>query len=273
MSDPTSAENAAIALDAYEQHILGDTQTTHRRNPVVADALVRGLINDLADYADQRRIDLTAVLTGALEARADDLTERQDSELVRQVGAQVQIRPDAAGEPLPVRRGIITGVEEYGNGNAVCAVRFPGMDGDLQLAVSDLQPAEPFPHTTTRLGPVTTATDAEKTLITVAARIQCCARSGVRPDHDDLLDRNSLAGNLGRWAGTTDERVLTTLTQQINQAAARMSTPGLQPGTDPVRLATTGFPHDLNDGVPAPSGQDPAAGQAPSPEHRPGRAL
>jgi hypothetical protein len=66
-------ENAATALDAYEQHLFPDEPIVHREGHEDSEVMLRSLLCDLLHYADHQQIDFAATFTVARQVYADDL--------------------------------------------------------------------------------------------------------------------------------------------------------------------------------------------------------
>ncbi|MFI6515610.1 hypothetical protein ACIBF1_08645 [Spirillospora sp. NPDC050679] len=238
--DPVKA--AEIALDAYERRSVGLQTITYHGSPMLADMLIRSLLRDLAAYAERVGIGLD---TGALRGLAE---HRPSSPRTYPINAEVQVKADAAGTgPVAAmrgKRGYVTALHPSGGRDAECTVRFPGVPaGELRVAASDLCLAQAgFPRITTGVGAVTGAADAERALVTVAARVLDARRTRKEISHDDVRDQRQLAEALAAWTGTSAKRVLFGLAREIGQAAFTTGT--TTPG-DAAQVAAKDFPHTL----------------------------
>lgn len=266
------SEDAAVALDAYQGAVLKDHTATHRESLLLADILFRTLLRDLASYADERGIDFDAALNQLQLQRAGDAATRPTAPRRFEVGEEVRMRTYAtindARTPLVTKRGYVAAVHSSDTGAVEYSVCFPGVPAaEVRVASSALDPTSAFPHTITRGAVVTNAADAEKTLVTVAARILRDLKAEAAPSSDDLADRDQLATALATWAGSTEQRVLHSLNAQISVAASRLGDPppSLAPAVQP---AADDFPQDLADGIPAPETRDQPDQTTPSPSQK-----
>jgi hypothetical protein len=267
--DPTAAiaeqvENAAHALDAYEQRAFPGQPITHRHGYEDSDVMLRSLLNDLQHYADYQGVDFERALTVAREIHTDELTELRATPLTGGLhtdfpdGALVQLSADAVldegrlGVPM---RGIVTSSRPSEWGSDLCTVRFPGMHSTQEIAATQLQPADSFRSVLLADGVrITGVREAEDKLISTAARMHTDLQHGLPPNTSDAVDQAALADALGSWAGTGADRVMTSLQPAIADAVRRQlldPEPAPPQVIHPARLAAQGFPRPLSDGVPA----------------------
>lgn len=251
-------EDAAAALDTYGSRVISSETITHRQSPLLATTLIRALINDLGRYADQARVDIDAILSEVVRARAEQVAETPTRDHPYRIGSEVELKQDtsrAISASAHGRRGFVTAIEEPTDyGEPVYLVRFPGIPaGEFHLTASALEPAKaPFPAIATRAAIIRSAAQAEQNLITVAARVQQATRTQRPVDLADVTDRALLAETLGQWTGTTGERVLFSVSVRVERAAAQLNRPLPESakGPSPAALAKADFPRDINDGVP-----------------------
>ncbi|MGI8333644.1 hypothetical protein ACRYCC_27155 [Actinomadura scrupuli] len=267
--DPTAGiaeqvENAAHALDAYEQRAFPGQPITHRHGYEDSDVMLRSLLNDLQHYADYQGVDFERALMAARELHADELTELRATPLTRSLhthfpnGALVQPSADSVldegrlGVPM---RGIVVSSRPSEWGSDLCTVRFPGMAGTQEIAATQLEPADTF-HSV-RLVDTTLVTgvrEVEDRLVATAARMHTDRQYGLQPNSADVIDRARLADALGSWAGTGVDRVMASLRPAIADAVRRqvLDPEAASPeAIHPARLAAQGFPRPLSAGVPA----------------------
>lgn len=265
--DPTAGiaeqvENAAHALDAYEQRAFPGQPLTHRHGYEDSDVMLRSLLNDLQHYADYQGVDFERALMAAREIHADELTELRATPLTSGLhthfpdGALVQLSADAVldegrlGTPM---RGIVVSSRPSEWGSDLCTIRFPGMTATQEIAATQLEPADTFrPVRLCDAVLIKGVREVEDRLVATAARMHTDRQYGLPPNAGDVLDRARLADALGSWAGTGADRVMAGLQPAIAEAVRRrLLEPATQEPIHPARLAAQGFPRPLSDGVPA----------------------
>lgn len=235
----TQVENAALALDAYEQAVFPGESALHRDHPTIADATLRSFLVDLLHYADRNGIDIADALQAARAVHDDDIAAQEHY----LIGDHVQLRNGAQS-----RRGIITGFYPTpgGSGDFTYSVRILGEPDNRHLQAVELQQADPFGPVPTRAGPITSASSAERLLIHAEASISLSEYSGNLPSPHLRSERDALMTALVAWSGTTYTAIHEHLAPHISLARSAQSAPppaaGSAPTVQPAVLALCGFP-------------------------------
>ncbi|MFG2091860.1 MULTISPECIES: hypothetical protein [unclassified Spirillospora] len=263
-------EAAALALDAYEQHLFGDLANGHRHDRAEAEGLLHSLVIDLINYGEGHHLDVVDLLDALVQARIDRGGALINPRFGFRLNTEVQFRDAAADD----HRGFITELKSSGpSQDAECVLRIPGIV-DLQHTVtSALEPATRMvPLLTRTCGAVFSALEAEETLIDILGNLP---DERARSDSDPHLvaDLIELSTALATWSGTTFGRVLLHLRHQ-----ARKSRPMPDDRSTAARRAATAFPNDIAAGLAgeqrdvSPSGHSTSGRSDPSsPSPRPRR--
>lgn len=239
-------QNAEHALDAYQRHALNEhlPSPPDRRH---ADALIGALVGDLKHYADACGLDFAEILANARAAYTAELSDQTRYA----IGDEVRLITH------PQRCGTITNITVQ-NGEQLHHVHVAGVPYTHAELAADIEPANPFPLVPTSLGVITTARQAEATLVEFAIRARHETGAGSDPTAKAACDR--LITALTWWSGTTHHELAKEISPRIAQQIIESRTAEVMADESPVRLARQGFPYDLRDGIPS-----PAAGQAPAP--------
>jgi hypothetical protein len=228
-------EAAALALDAYEQHLFGDLANGHRTDHAEAEGLLHALVVDLINYGEVNHLDVVDLLDALVQARIDRGGAITNPHYSFRLNTEVQFR-DRNAEP---HRGFITELKSSGPGqDAECVLRIPGVIDPQHTTTSQLEPA-------TRMAPILTRTcatahsalDAEDTITKLIMRLP-----QHQPDTDPhaLADLTELSAALAAWSGTKPEWVLEHA--RFRAGEIRPVPDGLSPA---ARRAATGFPNDI----------------------------
>ncbi|NEA28464.1 hypothetical protein [Actinomadura bangladeshensis] len=245
-------EAAALALDAYEQHLFGDLANGHRTDHAEAEGLLHALVVDLINYGEVNRLDVVDLLDALVQARIDRGGAIINPRYSFRLDTEVQFR-DRDAEPY---RGFITELKSSGPGqDAECVLRIPGVIDPQHTTTWQLEPATRMaPILTRTCGTAYSALDAEDTITELITRLP---RHQPDPDPHALADLTELSAALATWSGTKPEWVL---------EHARFRAGEIRPvpdGPSPAaRRAATGFPNDIAALL---AGEQPA----PSPSSRP----
>ncbi|WUH97669.1 hypothetical protein OHR68_29680 [Spirillospora sp. NBC_00431] len=254
---PDHDEAVATALDAYQQQLLPDHTPNHRTDPATAGPLIESLIEQLARYAEKQGLAVHDTFAELHQQRLDRSGLDHDPSRSFRLGAEVQFRQQrtaARGRPGPQWRGFITALAASPDGQARCTVQVPGVNRTLHVAASKLEPADSLlPLHTRTAGLVSTAQDAESTIIDIAVRLKRAANNGLVADEQALRDLAQLTTRLGRWSGGRPETIMRQLHDRILNAAQKPAK--VRPGpAAAARLAATDFPRE-----PVPSENPPHA--------------
>ncbi|MEU8346663.1 hypothetical protein AB0C74_33630 [Spirillospora sp. NPDC048832] len=267
---PDHDEAVATALDAYQQQLLPDEVHSHRADPTLAEPLITSLIEQLARYADRRDLDVHDTFAELHQQHLDRGGHDHDPVYSFRLGAEVQFRQQrtatGAKPRHPLWRGFIDALVTSPYGEHQCTVRIPGVNEGLHVTASELEPADsllPLPTRTASV--VTTARDAEATIVNIAVRLKRAANNGLVADEQALTDLAQLTIRLGQWSGGQPDAIMRHLYNRIMHAAHTPTTKG-RPGPDPAaRLAATEFPQRPN---PLPSDDSPTTTR-PKPDDPP----
>ncbi|MFB4298456.1 hypothetical protein [Actinomadura sp. NTSP31] len=246
---PDRMEATALALDAYQQHLLPDALPSHRTDQALAERLVQSLLEQLARYADQNGLDVHDTLE-ELHQRSIDRGGPEPSPVHSfRLGAQVQFRQQdiaTGAEPRsPHRRGFVTALTEAPGGEARCTVRIPAVAEAVHVTASELEPADPLlPVATRTAGVVHHACDAEATIIALTAWLERNADTAPATFQERRDDLTRLSEALASWSGGRPEQIARHLPGRMPDPAQRAdATAADHSRTAPAaRLAAMGFP-------------------------------
>ncbi len=268
------AEFGAAALDSFQALFQETEHLDHRYNDAHAHELLGDLLIDLMHYADHRGLEFNDILA---QASGYHLSERNDPDVLA-IGAAVQLDGPAADEAVLLgrpTRGSITGLLVPLDGPTEYYVRFLGETSSRPVLAADLEPAPPFPATSTTQGVIRNPLRAEETLIETMTRIGRADLAGVQPQQGDLDDHHALLDALVTWNGM-DKRDVTDLLLAKAEPRLTASSPRPSSGAplDPAgELAAHDFPIPLSLGLaePQPASQPPPRPAGPTaarPHHR-----
>lgn len=251
---PDRMEAAALALDAYEQHLLGDRANGHRNDHAEAQGLLYSLVADLVRYGEGNRLNVGELLDALIQARIDRGGAITDPRYSFRIDTEVQFR-DHDSAP---HRGFITELKSNGPGLGTdCTLRIPGIPEPRHTTTAELQPAARMtPISTRTAGTVFSAQAAEQTLISMLVHLRTDHDTS-GPDERLLADLAELSTALAAWSGTTSEQVLRHLGDHAGQHAA-------DDCPSAVRCAAAAFPNDIAADL-AREPLDPPAAARPSP--------
>lgn len=268
------AEFGAAALDSFQALFEQTEDLDHRTNDEDARELISDLLVDLMHYADRRGLEFNDI---AAEAQAYYEIERQNTTAFA-IGSSVQLEGPAANEAvllgLPAR-GSVTGVFVSHQGQTEYYVRFLGQTKNQPILAADLEPAPPFPTTTTTKGVVNDPLKAEQLLVQTATRLALADVHAVQPSPDDLRDHRTLLDALTTWNGMEERNVtdllLSKVAEHLNTAEpddrTETTVPQRPAQLTPAQLASQAFPVPLAKGIT--DAQKPAAPRPSSPQQRP----
>lgn len=227
-------EATALALDAYEERLLGDLAQGHRTDRGEAEGLLHSLVVDLINYAEANHLDVVDLLDALIQARIDRGGALVDPRHSFRLNAEVQFR-DRDAEP---HRGFITELKSSGPGlDAECALRVPGIVDAQHTVTTALEPAARMTPLTTRThGTVFSALEAEDLTIDLLAGLPA---QGSEADTQVLADLVELSGALATWSGTKPDQVL------IHLRHLSSRTPDEPSSVAAARRAATAFPNDI----------------------------
>jgi hypothetical protein len=265
------AEFGAAALDAFQALFEETEHLDHRSNNTHARELLGDLLIDLMHYADHRGLEFNDILA---QANGYYLSEQNNPDVFA-IGSTVQLDGPAADEAILLgapTRGTVTGLLVPHDGPTEYDVRFLGETSSRTIIAADLEPAPPFPSTSTRQGVINNPLSAEEILVETTVRIGRADLHGTQPRQDDLSDHHALLNALVAWNGM-DRREVTDLL--LAKVEPRLTTPPLSAGTglSPAQLAAQDFPvplaQGLNTHLPAAQVSRPAGLPDPRHRHRP----
>lgn len=226
---------ASQILRTYEQRAFPSGGSLLDRDPLYTRALLGALIGDLEHYAANHGLDFTEVVSSGRAAAP------------HKVGDEVRL-PRRDG-----RCGTIVGwTNSRSDTETTYLVEIPGMPHVLAEPAAHLIPAPPFPRTDTSLGTVLHADQAERTYISLTARLATAKAADRRALE---RDRDRLITALSSWSGVPAPQLRDELDPKPppDAPAAR---------SRDAAAATDDFPHDITKGIPS----TPAA-----PAHHPKR--
>lgn len=253
----------ALAMDAYEQRLLGDLANGHRNDRAEAEGLLHSLVVDLINYGEGNHLDVVDLLDAVVQARIDRGGALINPRYSFRLDTEVQFRDRDADD----HRGFITELRSSGPGqDAQCVMRVPGIIDPQHTLTTELEPATRMvPISTRTAGTVFSAREAEGTILDLIAELpEQHAEAG--PDPEVLADLTELSTALAVWSGTKPDHVLHHLRHQardIHHAPGESSSI--------ARRAATAFPNDIaallvgeQPDLPSSSRPDP-----PKPDSRP----
>ncbi|MFI0484354.1 hypothetical protein [Actinomadura sp. 9N215] len=245
---PDRIEATALALDAYEQHLLGDLTNGHRTDRAEAEGLLHSLVADLIRYGEGNRLDVTDLLDVLVQTQIDRGGALSNPRYSFRLNTEVQLR-DRETEH---HRGFITQLSSDGpRQDAECVLRIPGVIDPQHTSASQLEPATRMvPRPTRTCGIVFSALEAEDTVIEL---IKGLPRQERDADPQVLADLADVSTALATWSGTKPERVLHHLRHLADDA---QRTPDDR--SFAARRAAAAFPNDIAALL---------AGEQPDPRH------
>ncbi|TDC73852.1 hypothetical protein [Actinomadura sp. 7K507] len=264
------AEYGAAALDSFQALFEQTEHLNHRTNDDHARELLGDLLIDLMHYAEHRDLEFNDILA---QAQGYYLSEQANSS-VFPIGSTVQREGPAADEAILLgqpTRGTVTGILVPDHGPTEYYVGFLGQTTNHKTIAADLEPAPPFPATTTTQGVINDPLRAEATLVETMTRIANAESQGVQPQKGELNDQRSLLNALVAWNGMDKRNVTDLLLAKIE---TRLPTDSQHPPTapdaplSPGQLAAQAFPSPLPQGLTNPqdsSSRRPADTTPPRP--------
>ncbi|HEU5023613.1 MAG TPA: hypothetical protein VFV01_01705 [Spirillospora sp.] len=219
----TQLARATQILRTYEQRAFPSGGSLLDRDPLYARALLGALIGDLEHYAANHGLDFTEVISSGHAAAP------------HKVGDEVRL-PRQHG-----RCGTIVGwTNSRSDTETTYLVEIPGIPRVLAEPAAHLLSAPPFPRTDTSLGTVLHADQAERTYISLTARL-VTAEAADRPVLE--RDRDKLIMALSSWSGVPAHQLRDELDPKPppDAPAAR---------SRDAATASDDFPHDITKGIP-----------------------
>ena len=247
---------AALALDAYEQHLFGELTHGHRNDHVEAEGLVHALVVDLITYGESNHLDVVDLLDALGQARIDRGGALINPRYSFRLNTEVQFRDRGADE----HRGFITELKSPGSSSrqdAECVLRVPGLIDPQHTLTSQLQPAiRLVPVRTRTCGIVFSALEAEDTIIEILGGLT--SKPDTVPAPEVVADLEELATALATWFGTTPQGVLHHLRYQ-----AGLSPPSSDHRSPVARRAAAASPNGIAASL---AGEQPTTSAAHRPE-------
>ncbi|MFF4240882.1 hypothetical protein ACFYYL_33825 [Actinomadura geliboluensis] len=261
------AEFGAAALDSFQVLFQETEHLDYRGNDAHAHELLGDLLIDLMHYADHRGLEFNDILA---QASGYYLSERDDPDVLA-IGAAVQLDGPVADEAVLLghpTRGSVTGLLVPLDGPTEYYVRFLGETSSRAVLAADLEPAPPFPATSTAQGVISNPLRAEEILVETMTRIGRADLAGVQPQQNDLNDHHVLLDALVAWNGM-DKRDVTDLL--LAKAEPRLTASSSRPTSGAplapaAELAAHDFPLPLSEGLaePQPASQPPPRPAGPT---------
>ncbi|NKZ03319.1 hypothetical protein [Actinomadura latina] len=244
------AEFGAAALDSFQALFEETEHLDHRSNNTHARELLGDLLIDLMHYADHRGLEFNDILA---QANGYYLSEHSSPDVLA-IGATVQLDGPAADEAILLgapTRGTVTGLLVPHDGPTEYDVRFLGQTSSRTIIAADLEPAPPFPATSTTQGVINDPLQAEETLAETMTRIGRADLSGIQPQQQDLDDRRVLLDALVTWNGMDTHDVTDLLLAKVEPRLTASQPKPPEAGTrlGPAQLAAQAFPVPLNQGL------------------------
>lgn len=215
---------ATKALQGYEEAAFPGKPSLLDRDQLYASALMAALICDLEHYAGRRGLSFSSVINTGRSVHADEAAEQS----FYGIGDHVRL-PHHGG-----RCGTIIGWVVTDNADdQTFLIAVPGVTHVYDEPAARLAPAPSFPATSTTLGTVTRALQAESAYINLAMRIPGTAlpaQAALRQDCQRLL------AALSTWSGVPTPELLKNLNPKIVNAARAERTappPPQQDHTEP----------------------------------------
>ncbi|MFA1551741.1 hypothetical protein [Actinomadura chokoriensis] len=257
------AEFGAAALDSFQALFEETEHLDHRTNNAHARELLGDLLIDLMHYAQHRGLEFNDILA---QANGYYLSEHNSPDVFA-VGSTVQLDGPAADEAILLghpTRGTVTGLLVPHDGPTEYNVCFLGETSSRTIIDADLEPAPPFPSTSTAQGVISDPLHAEETLVETMARIARADLDGVRPQQDDLDDHHVLLDALVTWNGMDDRNVTDLLLAKVEPrlTTSQPKAPVTGASLSPAQLAAQDFPIPLVQGL---SGRHPTSQPSPRP--------
>ncbi|MFA1546117.1 hypothetical protein [Actinomadura chokoriensis] len=228
-------EAVALALDAYEQHLLGDLAHGHRNDRAEAEGLMHALVVDLITYGESNHLDVVDLLDALVQARIDRGGALINPRYSFRLNTEVQFRDQDADD----HRGFITELKSSGSGqDAECVLRVPGLIDPQHTTTSQLRPATRLAPVPTRTrGTVFSALEAEDTIIEILGKLT--SKRDIPPAPEVVADLEELSTALATWSGTTPQRV-----QHYLRYQAKVSLPP-DDRSPAARRAAAAFPNSI----------------------------
>lgn len=260
------AEFGAAALDAFQALFEETEHLDHRGNNTHARELLGDLLIDLMHYADHRGLEFNDILA---QANGYYLSEHNSPDVFA-IGATVQLDGPAADEAILLgapTRGTVTGLLVPHDGPTEYDIRLLGQTSSRTIIAADLEPAPPFPTTSTTQGLINNPLRAEETLVETMTRIARADLAGLPPQQDDLDDHRVLLDALVTWNGMDKHNVtdllLAKVEPRLTTAQPTSAVAGTPPG--PAQLAAQGFPVPLSQGLAGHQPDSPATSRHTGP--------
>ncbi|MFB4298459.1 hypothetical protein [Actinomadura sp. NTSP31] len=231
--DPNATQlaRATQIVRTYEQRAFPGGGSLLDRDPLYTQALLSALIGDLEQYATNHDIDFTDVVTSGLAAAPRNTT----GHAFYKVGDEVRL--NRQGDRCGTIVGWTTSKSETGT---TYLVEVPGIPHVLAEPAAHLAPAPPFPRTETLLGTVAHADQAERSYISLSARLGTAKASDRRALERDC---DNLIAALSSWTGVSAD--------QLRDELGPKPPPNAPAGRPrDAAAAANDFPHDITQGIP-----------------------
>ncbi|WP_344901418.1 hypothetical protein [Actinomadura meridiana] len=237
---------ATHALTAYEQQAFPGQPPLLQRDTLYTEALLAALVCDLEHYAAYHGINFSAVLGNGREINAQETAE----DAPFKVGDQVRLtrQSDLCGT-------IVAWQNTASDTETIFIVEVPGLSYLHAETAANLTPAPPFPPTNTSFGPITDASQAEQTYISIMAQLP----KALVPTRRALeQDRELLLSTLSSWSGVPETRI------QDELHPMRRSAPYQESASREAKAASADFPAPITREAPTPRNEPGRTKQPPS---------
>lgn len=235
MPENDNLSAAKNAQDLLELH--GETPDTPPFRQLPGEAEVSDLLTDLMHYCSLQGVDFD----NAVESARLTFSEERAKEGRYAPGAGVELIDKAAEQAqqsaLPTR-GVVIGISDAKNGQAVYHVRSPGDVHTRSYLGTELRSAPPFGPVKTTEGDVRSPLDAEQAAIGTCAQMLQAEGLGQAPHADDARNLNALLDALADWTQLPSDRLDSLLAPKVASAYRELTGPSAtSPWQNPARLA------------------------------------
>lgn len=241
-------DRATHALTAYENHAFPGKPSLLHHEGLYTQALLAALVCDLEHYAHHHGLDFASALSTGRALNATEVAE----DAPYKVGDQVRLtrQHDRCGTVIGWQT---TNPDADATPDTAFLVAVPGIPFIYAEPAAHLAPAPAFPPTTTALGTVHHADQAEHLYTTITTRLPDAPEPARRTlEHD----RRQLLTALSTWSGITETRLHDELAPRPpanrHQPSDTRAAAADLPADISQNLPTAGPPHDHGHAQPPP---------------------
>ncbi|MEV5574514.1 hypothetical protein AB0L06_31150 [Spirillospora sp. NPDC052269] len=267
---PEINDNLAAAKSAQELlELYGEKPDTLRLRELPGEEEVSDLLTDLMHYCSLQGVDFDHALESARLAFADERAE--EGRFAR--GACVELVGEAAEQAhrsALSARGVVAGISDAKDGQAVYHVQGPGDVRERSYLATELRSAPQFGPVKTTEGDIRSPLDAEQAVIGSCAQLLQAEGLGRPPHADDARNLNALLNALVDWTQLPSDRLDALLAPKVESAYRALTRPGATSAwQNPARLAAADR-GDPNPDLTAPPKPISAPGKPPTRQSRSG---